>query len=771
MTSISRRKFLRIASLMGGASLFAGCHLLPENTQVPKYLEGAPASDPVETIEGVRNLYSVCALCPGNCGICCRVAGGTVVKIGGSPYHPITAGDPLPFETPLKRAAAVGGALCAIGGSGIQTLYDPFRIAKPLKRVGPRGSGKWKAVSWDEAVREIVHGGDLFGEGKVEGLKTLTQARQGLHMAVGRTDWGSLTFVKRFLASFPGASLVRDHEVFNSVTAAQAADAVYGPGTGAVDADYRRARFLVSFGDAPLDSGVPLVSITRELADARVGGSGMKWAVVDPRLSTSGTKADLWLPIIPGTDKYLAVAVMKVLFEQYPSAVKFTRESVEKVTSSLSLDELARSCGLSVDVPKLLAKLLAENGARSAVIPGGGIFVQPDGLETAKILLALNLMVGSVPGSGGIAARSDEAPRNAEKKLLPGAALEAKAARLFERSAKALLLWQSDPVYSGGKETAAALSDRKNLPLFVAISSTITETAALADYILPDTSYLERWDICLNPPPVTVPGVGIRVPVVGAFDRATGRYFGVLPEPLPMEDIAIKLATEAGLPGYGGDAADNLKTAWDYYRLAIPAILGSLKESGFPLPPSAGDVQAVTERGGVFAGAGLDASWKPARPRSSGYKLPEFTPPTPERPAAAGTFQLISFGLPFHRGPASGVNSWLLEVLPENRVLLNAGDAKDLGIGQGDLVEVDRVDGKASISCKAFVVPGIRPGVAAIARGFGCKQLGASAFSVDEKNVASDKTRGAGVNSAHLTTEPGPVKVRIRAARSSTHRG
>ena len=200
---------------------------------------------------------------PGNCGICCRVAEGTVVKIGGSPFHPASCGNPLPFAATLDEALSRSGSVCAIGGSGIQTLYDPFRVARPLKRVGPRGSGKWTAVSWEQALKEIIDGGDLFGEGSVSGLNQIAQAREGLVFLVGRADWGALTFINRFVAAFPGAALARDRETEIIDVARSAAESVFGSGIGSVDADYSKARCVISFGDAPLDSGIPLVSVAR----------------------------------------------------------------------------------------------------------------------------------------------------------------------------------------------------------------------------------------------------------------------------------------------------------------------------------------------------------------------------------------------------------------------------------------------------------------------------------------------------------------------------
>jgi len=762
MKTLNRREFIRLATLMGGVSLFAGCTLFEERAAVPEYIKGAPGVDPLETLPGIKNIYSVCNLCPGNCGICCRVSEAALVKIGGNPYHPVSARDPLRFGTPLKDAAVAGGSICAVGGSGIQTLYNPFRVARPLKRVGPRGSGKWKALSWKEAIEEIVRGGDLFGEGNVQGLKAIKDYQAGLSFLVGRADWGALTFIKRFLGGFPRAELVRDRSVLLSNVGIDAAAAVFGPGTGPVDADYRNARFLLSFGDAPLDSGIPLVSIARDLADARVNGSGLRWAVVDPKLSTSGSKADLWVPIIPGTDVNLALAIARALVENFPSALKVSRDAVAKLLSGGTVAEYATACGIAPVIPVRLAEMLAEAGPLAAVTAGRGIYSQQGGLEATKAVLSLNLMVGSTPGSGGLIGRTDPFLAQAEKTLLGGAQKDWRAVGLGA-GGKALILWESDPVYEESSAVADLLKDREKVPLFVAVESQITETAALADYILPDTTYLERWDICVSPPSVTRPGVGVRVPVVGGFEAKTGRYFPLLPETRPMEEILIDLAAAVGQPGFGGEAPGGIKNAWDFFQRAVTAVADGLKQEGFPIPAPDIAAQEIMARGGYFAEKKTKTAAATPSPNVQVIE-PPIPALRPEKKPTGDGFDLITYTLPFHRSPRSGLNSWLLEVWPENRLLINAIDARKLGIRTNDQVVVESRDAKNRKNCRALVIPGIRPGVVALAGGFGYTQAGASAEIIDGVATQADKQRGAGVNPVRFAEGRGPVRVNVKKA-------
>lgn len=122
MTNLSRREFLRWSSLMGGVTLFAGCQFLGDASPVPKYITGAPASDPPDNLEGVTTVYSVCGLCSGNCGIACRIAQGMLVKIGGNPFNPVSSGKLISLMDDTGKKSVPTCSVCAIGSSGIQTL-------------------------------------------------------------------------------------------------------------------------------------------------------------------------------------------------------------------------------------------------------------------------------------------------------------------------------------------------------------------------------------------------------------------------------------------------------------------------------------------------------------------------------------------------------------------------------------------------------------------------------------------------------------------------
>ncbi len=137
---------------------------------------------------GVRYVYSSCLGCNVRCGIRVRVASydgvEVVEKIEGNPYHPynryVTPDhqmhryEELDYRTPVRQSLQAGSTLCPRGLDGIHYLYDPYRIVKPLKRAGPRGSGKWKVITWEQLIKEVVEGGVVEETGeRIPGLKEL----------------------------------------------------------------------------------------------------------------------------------------------------------------------------------------------------------------------------------------------------------------------------------------------------------------------------------------------------------------------------------------------------------------------------------------------------------------------------------------------------------------------------------------------------------------------------------------------------------------------
>jgi tetrathionate reductase subunit A len=302
-----------------------------------------------------NQIYSVCQQCNTNCGIKVKFVDGLVAKIDGNPYSPWTLTPNISYATPITEAAVVEGSLCPKGQAGIQTLYDPYRIVKVLKRAGKRGENKWQTIPFDQALTEIVNGGDLFGEGKVEGLKDICILRDPkISAALGEDaaqvaakkmtlgdfkqkhaenlkylidpehpdlgpknnqfclNWGRLKagraeMLKRLVGTGLGSTNTHGHTTVCQgslyfTCKAMSDQFEEGKFTGGSkfywQGDLGNSEFILFVGSSPYEAnyGPPwrAPKVTQGIVD-----DGVKIAVVDPRCSKTAARAWKWLPVRP----------------------------------------------------------------------------------------------------------------------------------------------------------------------------------------------------------------------------------------------------------------------------------------------------------------------------------------------------------------------------------------------------------------------------------------------------------------------------------------
>ncbi len=179
----TRRRFLKSSAFLGGSAVFLSQFEWAQNLFAKAQAGTLSPAEEYELSKAENILRSVCLQCNTGCGIKVKVLNGVAVKIEGNPYSPWTFVPSLPYTTPLNETTKINGSLCPKGQAGIQTAYDPYRLVKVLKRAGKRGENKWKTISFEQAVSEIVTGGKLFSHVKgeenrhVEGLKDLYALR------------------------------------------------------------------------------------------------------------------------------------------------------------------------------------------------------------------------------------------------------------------------------------------------------------------------------------------------------------------------------------------------------------------------------------------------------------------------------------------------------------------------------------------------------------------------------------------------------------------
>jgi anaerobic selenocysteine-containing dehydrogenase len=321
------------------------------------------------------------------------------------------------------------------------------------------------------------------------------------------------------------------------------------------------------------------------------------------------------------------------------------------------------------------------------------------------------------------------------------------------------------------------VKDEKKLELFVAISLNMGEVAAFADYVLPDTTYLEKWAFPGMTPTILTKATPLQQPVVGKLDGkdigtapfnpdAPNVYTPVLPNTKTVGDIHIGLAKALGLPGVGEKAFQDgspLNTYWDFYKKGLQNLS---KNTGKPI----GEIVA---KGGVFEDPGNEydgkylkykygnvikiyieqlATTKDSMTGQYFDGLPQYDPPKFADNTAIATvdekefpFQLITYKMAWHAQARTASIPWLMIIQPENFVEINASDARRLGIRDGDAVRLVSATSPGGVVGKARVTEGVRPGVIAVSHHFGHWELASKPHAVDGVAQGADPSRGTGI--------------------------
>ena len=450
---------------------------------------------------------SICQQCPGGCGLLARTLDGELAGIAGNPLHPINR-----------------GALCPKAYGALQLLYDPRRLQGPLARDGARG--RLRPVGWDEAMQRVVaHLSQLRAKGLAHTVAILGGQYRGYRDTVWTRfaeAWGTPNYVRvRCLAPEQPALA---HQLMQGVTSPLAYDLA-------------EARCILSFGVGLLESWLGPVHASRAFAGLRTGAEGPRGRLihVDPRRSHTAIKADRWVPIVPGTDGILALGIANGLIREG----LHDREFVEQHThgfedwqdasgqrhqgfKDLLLGEhglltVSGATGVPVKTILEIARDLAT--LKPAVVVGErGPAYGRDDLHTRMAIHSLNALLGNIGVSGGLLAqaapplaplppvRQDEpAKRGLARPRIDGAgqgryrlvggAPQVLPERILAGDPypiNALFLFATDPLANHpAKEAFARALER--IPFIVSFSPFLDESSSRADVVLPDSTYLERW--------------------------------------------------------------------------------------------------------------------------------------------------------------------------------------------------------------------------------------------------------------------------------------
>ena len=691
MKKITRREFIKV-----GATGVAALALNQGLSSLVNAQDPTPGGRSVSRTTGTPRhpVPSTCSMCPARCGIIGFLEDNILVKIEGNPQDPNSR-----------------GRLCAKGVAGIQYCYNADRLLYPLKRTGARGAGQWQRITWEQAYGELTT--------RLQAIKASGRPEELVYM--GALDE---PLVGRLMRAF-GTPNALDERALHRANQERASELTWGARTGVNDV--ANARYILNFGANPYESHPNFVPLVQRLVGARLNGA--KLVTFDPRLSNTAGKSDEWFAIQPGTDGLVALAMANVIMQlglyDGDFLLGWTNYPVEKLAEHLrqyDLDTASAASGIKAGHIRRVAIEFATSLPATA-ISGGGVSQHANGVQNERAILLLNALVGNIDAKGGyclprayaLDEPSPKPPAPAKPSNLAPINQSLRLIRETKQKVGALVTYRHDPVYDHPDSalSATVLKDEGLIPYHVAIASYLTESAALADLILPAATYLESWGLYSMPAYDLVPFVGLQQPVI----KPVG-------ESLPMHNICLEMAKRIG----GGMES--------YFKFSsIEAYLRTVVNQ----------VEGLTQAGGLDYlkenGAWRDSAARPtyrafARP---GFKTPSGkleiyskqggeTPPLPDyQPIAAHNklgdeFVLVTFQWNVHSGGLTANCMWLSEIAHDNPVWINKQVAEARGIKHGDRVKVTSASG--TITTTAHVTNGIHPRVVAMGGSVGHWEAG-----------------------------------------------
>ncbi len=643
---IKRRDFLKVAGTTGvGAGMF-GCSTENVERLIPYVVP------PDDITPGVATWYAtVCGECPSQCGMWVRTREGRAVKVEGNPSHPVSQ-----------------GALCSRGHSTLQGLYDPDRVSAPMQRQ----NGELVEIGWEEAENLLA-----------ERLGASGPANLLLH---GRSG-ASLSRLMEELQEATGGRRV-EYDALAQAPLREATRVAFGRDV-VPTFDFEASRLTLSFGADFLETWLSPVEHARGFArstGATEEGEKGRFVFLGSRLSLTGQNADEWVPIRPGSEAVVALAIAREISDAGGDAGPY-----QELLQGYDAASAAELAGIPAETLQALA---ADFAQQPSLAVGPGVAGQHRHATAANLAV---LVLNAVAGNVGQTVHVGRPDRTASAAAF--ADTEDAIAAMQAGEIEVAVVHGANPVYSlpGTSAFAEAFA---NVPFKVAVTTQMDETARAADLVLPDRHPLEAWGDSSPRPGV----YAVQQPVMQPVPHFDSRPWG---------DVVLSVARRLG-----HDLGED--TFHDYLRASWQEIHGRSDE----------------------AAAGFDAFWRGVLRRGlveiAGEEEAE---PSLQAPDRALTFEPPAFDgdegdpvLLVHPSSRFGDGSlanrpWLQELPdPVSKIAwhswleVNSERATAMGIRNGDIVRVRSSHGEVELP--VWTYPGIREDTVALAMGGGHEALG-----------------------------------------------
>ncbi|MBZ0289615.1 MAG: molybdopterin-dependent oxidoreductase, partial [Anaerolineae bacterium] len=478
---LSRRAFIQLGAVTAGA--LAVGQLLP-----PRVVQAAQETGMLNT-SGDGTIPSMCEMCVWRCGLLAKVRDGRVVKLDGNPDHPHSRGH-----------------LCVRGQSGLFNTYDPDRVLHPLIRVGKRGEGRFRRVSWDEALDytagRMLDIKQTYGPEAMVFSSThnLSQVQfENLLYAYGSPNYGtqrSLCFNAMIVANLMTYGTEEPERIYDD-----------------------QLQYIILTGRNLMEA----VS-TSETGDLSAAiARGVKVIYLDPRFTKTAAKATEWLPIKPGTDLAFHLALLNVIigedlydhafveayttgFDQLAAEIQTYTPEWAAAISEIDADRIRR---IAREFAAAAPHALAHNGWRTSN------FI--NSFQTQRAIAILNALIGNwnvtLRAGGGESSGAlgtipqPPYPRSSAQRLdhvpsrFPVVPLKLGVFQELRDSILSGEPYQAHGWFIARQNPVMSLPDRtrtlqafEKMDFIVTVDILVNDTAWFSDVILPEASYLERYD-------------------------------------------------------------------------------------------------------------------------------------------------------------------------------------------------------------------------------------------------------------------------------------
>ena len=675
-TTVSRRTFLKGSAATAALACAAGSISLGS-----WQAERAAAAEPAVTVTAP----SLCNGCSSKCGLIATTVDGQLWTLKGNEVHPYSK-----------------GRICGRGHGLAQMAYSDERVTQPLRR---KDDGTFEPIDWDTAFKEIgAKVQDIIAKNGPESLAIIQDPRPS-----------GKQYSARFMNALGSANVYTHGAACNLSKESGFTQAI---GAASYASDMENSKMTMFIGRSYADAIRP--SSVAELQRAHENGAHI--VLVDPRCNNSIAFADEWVPINPGTDLAFLLAMSNVLVtrglydKQYvaDNAVGFedwaasladcTPEWAEKITG-IPATTIAR---LAVEFAEAAPAASIEPSWRGAF----GCSYANSG-ETARAVCLFNTLLGCWNQEGGAIFTPSVSAGDVDKEKFPSVpkpenkiagteeyplALTSMGTNLFAAEQakngdiKGMFFYNSN-MAAGYSNTAYLADALSQLDLMVVVDVQMSETALLADYVLPDTSYLERLEL--------PEFIGGKVPAVALRDQVLEK---VHPNTRPVDQIFSELAEACGVGEYFDFTVEELAEA---QLASVGTSIEEVREAGIVELADPGfafgtpTFKTPTEKFQFASAKVAEAGLNPV----IGY-VPRLVEP------AEGEFSLI--------GGKQGIHSHTMTLNLEalnaisreyqlERLWMAASDAADLGIVDGDTVELSSSECSGQVAVK--VTERLKPGV------------------------------------------------------------